>query len=62
MKWITVWIKNFEDYIYTKLSQGNKSKKYQGVKKKKDDFEMSMLSCRICCNIMVHFIGVPLTH
>ena len=36
----------------------HKSRKYQGVKEKKHDFEMSMPSCRMCCTIMVHFIEV----
>ena len=26
--------------------------------RKKHDFEMSMPSCRMCCTIMVHFVGV----
>ena len=67
MNWINLWIKYFADYIYTKLpsiwyhnSYFNKCKKYQGVKEKKHDFEMSMPSCRICCSIMVHFKGVPI--
>ena len=30
------------------------SKKYQGVKEEKHDFEMSMPSCRMCCTIMFH--------
>ena len=38
----------------------HKSKKYQGVKEKKHDFEMSIPSCRICCTIIVHFIGVQI--
>ena len=38
----------------------HKSKKYQGVKEKKHDLEMSMPSCRMCCSIMVHFIGVSI--
>ena len=35
-----------------------KSKKIR-VKEKKHDFEMSLPSCRMCCTIMVHFIGAP---
>ena len=46
-------------WIY-KYEVDNKSKKYQGVKEKKHDFEMSMPSCRMYCTIMVHFIGVPI--
>ena len=61
MKWINLWIKNFADYIYTNCLQFttttdilDKSKKYQGVKEKKHDFEISVPSCRMCCTIMVH--------
>ena len=67
MKWINLSIKNFAHYIYTKLPSFNttttilhKSKKYQGVKEKKHDFKMSIPLCRMCCTIMVHFIGVPI--
>ena len=28
--------------------------------KRKYDFAMSMPSCRVCCTIMVHFIGAPI--
>ena len=67
MKWVNLWIKNFADYIYTELHSicyptviFLKSKTYHGVKEKKHDFEMSMPSCRMCCTIMIHFIGVPI--
>ena len=66
MKWVNLWIKYFADYTYTNCLQFNtttvilhKSKKYQGVKEKKHDFEMSMPSYKMCCTKMVHFIGVP---
>ena len=59
MKWINLWKQNFADFIYifNLLQQRailHKSKKYQGIKEKKHDFEMSVPSCRKCCTIMVH--------
>ena len=67
MKWINLWIKMLQIISTRNCLQFNtttvtlhKSKKYQGVKEKKHDFEMSMPSCRMCCTIMVHFIGVPI--
>ena len=38
----------------------DKSKKISGSPGKRHDFEMSMHSCRMCCTIIVHCIGVPI--
>ena len=67
MKYINLWIK-ISQIISTRncLQFGTttvflrKSKKYQGVKEKKHDFEMSMPSCRMCCTLMAHFLGEPI--
>ena len=67
MKWINLWTKNFESFIYPKLppvsyhsSYFAQKQKISGVKEKKQDFEMSVPSCGMCYTIMVHFIGVPI--
>ena len=64
MKWVNLWIQNFAYYIYTKFGTTtvilHKSNKYQGVKERKHDFEMSMPSCRMCLSIMAHLTGVPI--
>ena len=59
--------KNFTDYIGTKLlsvwynnSYFAQKHKISGVEEKKHDFEMSIASGRMCCTIIVHFIGVPI--
>ena len=68
MKWINLWIKILQNISTRNCSQFDKTtvilhngKTHQEAKKKKHDFKMFMLSCRICCTVMVHFIhvGVP---
>ena len=67
MKWINLRIKKSKIIFTENCLQFNtttfilhKGKKYQGVKQMKHDFKMSIPSCRMCCTIMVHFIGVPI--
>ena len=67
MKWITLWIKTSQIISTQNYRQFNcptvilhKSKKYQSVKEKKHDFEMSMPSYSKCYTIIVYFIGVPI--
>ena len=66
MKWINLWIKKIRRLYLHEIAFSliplilHKSKKYQGVKEKKQDFEKSMPSCRMSCIIMVHFIEVPI--
>ena len=60
MKWIYISINKKFCRVHvlvpfsTRTDILHKSKKYQGVKEKKHDFEMSMPSRRMCCTIMVH--------
>ena len=55
MKWINLWVKNFADYIYTKLpsiqhhdSYFAQKPKISGSQGKETDFEMSVPSCIGC--------------